>query len=599
MFELLNKLSPLPDEGIPALVPPAGDPAWESIDPAMRDEILSRAAAWAEKPWPVRTATGFLAFVRTGSRKADEDPYFSRRRKLCWAVLRCCAEPDTPLDDVVDGLWLLCEETSWVISAHNVNPIPGAPSPAAFPLPDPDPPYIDLFSAQTGMILSIACALLRQRLDAVTPMLAARVRRELEQRILTPFMTRDEFWWMGFIRKDLCNWTPWILSNILWCAFLNPMDGERRRALVVRAGAMLDRWLDVVPADGGCDEGAGYWNMAGGALLDCLELLEKVAGIRLWDEPKIRNILRFPLCAELGGGWFVNFADCDARPFLSGERLQFAGEKLGEPALIALGQRVRGSLDRQLSDVPHLTRLLSLLFHPAGNPLPETAPGDTWLPDLQLRVVRRGAWTLACKGGHNGESHNHNDVGSFLLFRNGEPEIVDAGNMTYTAKTFSDRRYELWNTRSAWHNLPLIGGAEQQPGAAHAAREVALLPDGLSLDLADAYGPEACVGTLRRALTLTERGLTLRDEIALREAKPVTWVFLLRHEPALEAGCCTAGDIRIRFSPELRAEAEERPVDDPRMAACYPGSLWRIRLTAAPSRAHDRTFTVEGSDPHA
>ncbi len=600
MLESLITFPPLPDEALPVLVPPAGDPAWARIAPEHRVEILNEAASWAAQPWPLRLATGFLAFTRTGSRKADETPYFRRRVKLCWAALRCCVEPAAQLDDVADGLWLICEETSWVISAHNVNPIPGAPAAADMPLPDPDAPYIDLFAAQTGMILSMVCALLGTRLDAAAPMVTGRVRREIGRRILIPFMTRDDFWWMGVRRQDLNNWTPWILSNVLWCACLNPMEGAERTALIRRACVMLDRWLAVMPSDGGCDEGAGYWNMAGGALLDCLELLERVKGERLpvWEEPKIRNILAFPRTVEIGGGWFVNFADCDARPFLSGERLQTAGEKLGDPALTAMGQRFRGTLRDQLSDVPHLTRLLSLLFHPPGAGA-AGAPGDAWLPDLQLRVVRRGHWTLACKGGHNGENHNHNDVGSLLLFLEDGPVIVDAGNMTYTAQTFSEQRYELWNTRSAWHSLPLIGGAEQRAGRDHAAREVRPLPDGLELDMAAAYGEEAGVDLLRRTLSLSEKGLILRDGIALREAKEVTWVFLLRKEPCLAEGLCTAGNVRLRFSPSLAAEAEERPVDDPRMAKGFPGSLWRLKLTAQAARTFDEVFKVEELEQHA
>ena len=52
-----------------------------------------------------------------------------------------------------------------MISAHNVNPIPGAQPPAKYPLPDIRKPYIDLFCAQTGMILSLALSLLGKELD--------------------------------------------------------------------------------------------------------------------------------------------------------------------------------------------------------------------------------------------------------------------------------------------------------------------------------------------------------------------------------------------------------------------------------------------------
>ena len=459
---------------------------------------------------------------------------------------------------------------------------------------------MDLFSAQTGMILSFAAALAGEALARVSGEIVPRIRREIQSRILDPFMETDDFWWMGFKRKDLCNWTPWIVSNVLYCAVLSPMGPERLGALLERGCGMLDRWLDCVPADGGCDEGAGYWNMAGGAFLDCLELLDRVTEGKavFWQEEKIRNILLFPLRAEIGGGgWFLNFADCDARPFISGERLQTAGEKLGLPELTEMGIRLRGTLNDQLSDVPHLSCALQLLFHPAGEEKQaETSrigqgSGSCWLPDLQAGLFRQEGLTLCCKGGHNGESHTHNDVGSFMLYIDGEPEIVDAGNMIYTAKTFSGERYTLWNTRSGYHNVPLIGDAEQQAGAAFRAREVVPGENGISLDLAEAYPPEAGVLSLRRQLALADGGLRLTDEITLKNPRPVTWVFLLRHQPEPgEDGVFTVGRLAMRYPKELRFSCEEVKVTDPRMARNYPGSLWRVCLTAAEASALRAVF---------
>ena len=586
---------------VPPLYPPAADQAaWSSLAKEDREQLRELARQYRDQPYPPRPVTAFLAFSREGSRQADEQPYFLRRRKLCAAALSCCLEKNAAdLDRVIDGIWCLCEETSWVISAHNVNPIPGAPGPRAFPLPDPDQPYIDLFSAQTGMILALTAHLLGDALDGVTPMLTARVRREIRLRILEPFMTTDDFWWMGVQRADLNNWTPWILSNILVCACLTPMTHQRLAALLDRAFRMLDRWLAVMPEDGGCDEGAGYWNMAGGALLDCLEIAERITGGRMafWQEEKIRRILSFPRKAEIGGGWFVNFADCDARPFLSGERLQYAGEKLGDPALTSMGIRLRGTLGDQINDVPHFSRLLKLLFHPAGREAAAPQPQDVWLPDLQLRVVRRGGMTLCCKGGHNGESHNHNDVGSFMLYVDGRPEIIDAGNMNYTAKTFSDARYTLWNVRSAYHNVPMIGGYEQQPGKAYAARDVRCLPNGLSLELAGTYDVSAGIESLRRSMELMENEFVLHDRISLRQPAPVTWVWMLRNHPSVMGNTLLSGGIRIVFPPELQCEAEEIPVTDSRMTRNFPGSLWRIKLTGAPAAHAEVLFTVGRKNP--
>ncbi len=596
--------------------------AWENIAPADREVLLAYAEKWHDRPWPMLTAGMYASFIRTGSRRDCENPYFERRRKLCSAVLHVCLTGDMALlPDVEDGVVLLCEETAWAISAHlGLN--------AAHPFPDERTHTVDLFAAQTAMILSITAQLLT---GVLHPDLHARVRREVERRVLVPFMENDGEWWMGFVRKDLNNWTPWIISNVLMAANVWHFGGA---ALAERACMMLDRWLDVVPADGGCDEGAGYWNMAGGAFLDCLMALESMCSVDLWQDDKVRRMMAYPELVYLGNGWFANFADCDARPYISGERLQYAGLKTDNPALVRMGVEMWGSPLKELNDTPHLSRVLMRIFaRPAAveaNKLDEAkaasliwknaraghaeimrllgAQGapfkDAWLPDLQVRILdsydscggKAGPKLLhaivAMKGGHNDESHNHNDVGSFLMAVNGEMQVVDAGNMVYTAKTFSDRRYELWNCRAAYHNVPIIGGYEQLPGRQYAARDVEKLPGGMALDMAAAYPAEAGVQTCRRKLLLDGSRLSVMDDIALDKAKPVTWVFMLRDEPIIEQEdlCCHGREtnffVEWRDTEALTAAVEPIEITDVRMKNSYPGKLWRLTLTAAPAKVH-------------
>ena len=600
--------------------------AWENVSSDDRATLIEYAEAWHAKPWPLLTAGMFASFIRTGSRRDCENPYFDRRRKLCSAVLHVClTDSDALLPDVEDGLWLLCEESVWAISAH-------AGLNAAHPFPDAEAHIVDLFAAQTAMILSFAVQLLGERLH---PDLAERVRHEVERRVLTPFMENDGEWWMGFTRKDLNNWTPWIISNILMSANVWHFGGA---ALIERARMMLDRWLVCVPADGGCDEGAGYWNMAGGAFLDCLMALESMCGVNLWQDEKVRRMMAYPELVCLGNGWFANFADCDARPYISGERLQYAGEKTGNPALVRMGVEMWGSPLKELNDTPHLSRVLMRMFSKPAQvphievgqnarlaadiacnggcvastrPCVEGWPKDVWLPDLQVRLVESldwcGGWDgtkalhtiVAMKGGHNDESHNHNDVGSFLMAVNGQMQVVDAGNMIYTAKTFSNRRYELWNCRAAYHNVPIIGGCEQQAGRQYAARDVEKLPDGMALDMAAAYPAEAGVQQCRRTFHLTGGRLNVRDEIVCAEAKPITWVFMLRHEPVIdhERQCCHLRDsgfwIDWSENASLTAVAEPIEITDGRMKNSYPGTLWRLTMTAEPATHHTQEFLFE------
>ena len=128
----------------------------------------------------------------------------------------------------------------------------------------------------------------------------------------------------------------------------------------------------------------------------------------------------------------------------------------------------------------------------ATSPLPR----DVWLPSTEVMLARehggtaRGL-TVAVKGGHNGEHHNHNDVGSFVVASDGVPVIVDAGRPTYTQQTFGEGRYDIWTMQSGWHNVPVIAGHEQSPGARFAAAAVAASAgddaSSLSLELSGAY----------------------------------------------------------------------------------------------------------------
>jgi hypothetical protein len=242
-----------------------------------------------------------------------------------------------------------------------------------------------------------------------------------------------------------------------------------------------------------------------------------------------------------------------------------------------------------------------MLFH---NPAEETETAaeketDTWLPDLQVRLVHRGAWTLVCKGGNNGENHNHNDVGSFILSLHGEPAVVDAGNMVYTAKTFSEERYTLWNVQSAWHNVPEFGGCGQRAGGEYAAQNVACLPDGMQLNMERAYDEEAGLLSLRRNFTLSPDGLVLSDEGILRSSREASWIFLLRERPEWSGRQITAGDLVICCAEGLVYSAEEKPVTDLRMARNWPGSLWRVKLTAGCAENFQMRFVFSANNREA
>ncbi|MDD3334801.1 MAG: heparinase II/III family protein [Eubacteriales bacterium] len=572
---------------------------WNELPEAVRKELL----LWgdeAKNGYPMVTACQFLAFTRTGDRQIFEEPYFKRRRLLMGAVLaECVAGDGSYLDAVIDGLWCICEETSWVLSAHNGSSHPGARPAKEHPLPEKQNPYIDLFAAQTSATLSYALYFLDRQLNAVTPLIARRVRQEIEQLILIPFMIRDDFWWMGMIRKDVNNWTPWILSNVIDTLLLLVDDPVQLTDGLKRALRMLDAYLAVMPADGGCDEGCSYWNMAGASLLDCLESIYLATGgkVSFYDEPLIQAIGAFPAKAYIGNGYYWNFADCDARPMMDGQRLYCYGQRTHNPALTALGAYTAAQCSTvRPIDTPQMNRVLFRLFQMP--PQPQTKPvipAHASLPALQVFSWNQNGLYIAVKGGHNGESHNHNDVGSFLVYADGQPEIVDAGNMVYTAKTFSDQRYTLWNTRTRNHNLPLINGIEQQAGAEHRAKDVQAQEHCLSMELCDAYPAEAGLTSFQRRFVIEDGRITLSDCISLTEPKPITWVWMLRSKPECHQNEWFFGKLKLTVSPSLSAELEEIPVEDARMSQNFPGSLWRLSFTAPAALSQKQNYMITRS----
>ena len=576
---------------------------WESLGEARRAALL----AWGEEAkagYPELTATQFLAFCRVGSRAAHDVPYFERRRRLMGAVLaECAADDGSYMDAVVDGVWAVCEESAWILSAHNGSDHPGGKPMDARRLPDTENPYVDLFAAQTAALLADTLYLLEDKFDEISPLLARRIRREIDRRVLRPFETHDDFWWMGYIRRDVNNWNPWILSNVIETTLLLERDAIRRAEIIDRAMRMLDNYLAVMPEDGGCDEGVGYFNMAGAALFDCLDSVYRATDGRVsfYHEPLIRAIGTFPLKAHIDGQYFFNFADCDAIPRIDGERIWMYGVRTENEPLAQMGawmhaREVKDNPAARPVDTPQMHRSLLKLFAdiPADVQPPQHLPFESF-DKLQVYCWRKGGLLAAIKGGHNGESHNHNDVGNFVVYADGKPEIVDMGNKVYTAITFSPDRYTLDNTRSENHNVPLIGGTEQHAGCAYCAKDVQASERGASMEIGSAYPAEAGVISLRRTLSVSESGVELRDCAELAEEKEITWVLMLRHEPKLSEGRAVAGAVSIAFDPKLTACAAEMPVTDTRMARSFPGSLWRLTLSAPAACRHEMTMMITRS----
>jgi len=409
---------------------------------------------------------------------------------------------------------------------------------------------------------------------------------------------------MGKTGWGVNNWNPWILSNLLVCV-LTIERSDRLRALCVRKALVtLDAFTDVYPADGGCDEGASYWARAGASLFECIEIISLATeGALDWSsEPLIAEIARYIVRMHISDDRYVNFADGAARVTPSAELLYRYGRYVGDNDICAHAAYITSlPVHRSAWVERDLTRIMSAFFltpdmSAALNSPP--MPVYSFLPGIEVMTAREHAgrdegFFLAIKGGHNEESHNHNDVGTVIVYKDGLPVLCDIGIGTYTKDTFTSRRYEVISeVQSRYHNLPVFGGVQQSPGRNFCARNVSSSDDEgtaqFALDIAGAYPEEAGVKSCMRRAAL-DRGngsLRITDRWELDGAREVTEYFITPCEPEFKTqspsgGMMTLGSALFEWhaSAPVSASAEIHKLDDPHLTEVWGDRLWRVALT--------------------
>src|SRR5262245_6114112 len=255
--------------------PAAADRAfWDEVDAEVREPLIAEGNAQRDQPWAPLPASLSLEYARSGNRSIYEGLRKQRRGRLTALVLAECLEGRQRfLTPILDGIWVTCEESFWGVPAHL------SPQKAGIGLPDPEEIITDLFAAETAALLVWTSYLLGPTLDRLSPLIRKRIRVEVDRRVLTPCLLRDDFWWMGFTpgRPHPNNWCPWITHNWLASTLLEETDERRRAASVHKILRCLDQFLDGYGSDGACDEGPGYWSVAGGSLFDSLELLHSAS----------------------------------------------------------------------------------------------------------------------------------------------------------------------------------------------------------------------------------------------------------------------------------------------------------------------------------
>ncbi|GAB4109968.1 MAG: hypothetical protein Fur005_19090 [Roseiflexaceae bacterium] len=512
---------------IPELVAWRNDPQQLHGTPQLAEFLADTAPLMADiANIPATTYTAYRRYLHDGDRSEYEAAYFGRRRRLAALALRWFLDIDThlPLKALTeDYLWAICEESNWVLPAH-------------------ERCRIDLFAAETAFMLADTLTLLG---DLISYEVRNRVRNEVEQRIFQPYLAHHalESWYLG-----VHNWNG-VCNSSVAAAFLllEPEPGRVAQALKIALHGLEHFLNNAFEEDGGSNEGVAYWHYGLFNLIALSEMLYSRSGgaINLLAGERMRRIAAYPASMQLSGSAFASFSDCDETLTFHPGMIMRLIDRTGEESL-------RNLLVQTTTHREHwrLTMMLRTLLWWDGSRPEQAVINDAYLPSCGVaRIVgsaSNGAQiVLALKAGHNAENHNQNDIGSFIVHVAGENLLTDPGRGLYSRFYFGPQRYENIFANSYGHSVPRVNGQLQAVGRQYQGTLQAPLRSGnqasISAEIAQAY-PASGLQQLQRTLSYLDDGsIFLIDQFGYAgEAPPieeafVTWcpVMLAGHEATI------------------------------------------------------------------
>jgi len=569
---------------------------WDGLPADIRQSYIEQAEKYMDYDWPVVKATDYLEFIRSGDRR--QEVYGACSNALISLVMGELAEGKGRfMDQIINAVWYYSEQTWWGWSAHL------GPQKAGSGLPDINDPVVDLGVGEVTSNLSWTLFLFKEEFDKAHLLIAGRLKQAIMEKALNPYFSRDDFWYMGFSgERRVNNWNPWVNYNMLTSFLLVEDDPERKAKAVQKILLSLDKFLNGYPDDGGCDEGPSYWGAAGAYLYECLEIMKNATNgqFDVFDDQLVRNMGQYFYQVNIHAPYFINFADADAKTGGAPSTVYRYGKAIGDPVMQKFGaylaelnswgtKSMGGKIGDQLRDL----RLLDEIHHAEKE---EALVADFWFPDTEIaggrdRAGNFNGFFFGAKGGFNAESHNHNDVGSCLMYFDGNPCLIDVGREEYVAGTFSSRRYEIWTMQSAYHNLPVINGTDQKEGAKFKARNSSFKANAgsvmFSTDIAGAYPEAAQVKSWVRTYTLNRgKSFVVRDRYELGEVtgKPtgsnlMTYCKVSEVKPGLLRFDGDGFSLGMSYNHKLvKAEIEFIEVTDRQLKRYWPDGVTRVHM---------------------
>lgn len=465
----------------------------------------------------------------------DNSRWCIRLNQLQSSALLALIYPDNEeyYNNLLRVVWAYCDTYTWAPLGHYNGYYDRTPA-------DYDIGLIDIFAASVAFSLAEIKNLFANRFPKL---IIDRITAELKRRTIEPYLQRKYFW-----EKHPNNWAAVCAGGVGGVLMYECPDIYMEQK--DRLDATMQQYLDSYADDGICVEGAAYWGFGFGFFVTYALLQRELTnGECDWfKDPKVKSISQYIQKMFLQKKVITTFGDCNTK----------------EGYWIGLPHALRSVYGDEIEKLPSDAGTIIAYTHFAFSLRSVIYYNPEYVADkLKESVVnhvkgsnyftmRNKNYGFATKGGNNGESHNHIDVGAFILARNEKQIICDLGAGSYDEGYHSDKRYTFFHPSAYSHSMPIFNGVGED---SYRREDVIVEYDENTktayLNITNGYGAE-CVKKVERYFTFEENKLTLRDVFDVQNGTEIKERFVTQIKPEVNGKYVTIEDVRMY--PNCEAE---------------------------------------------
>lgn len=428
----------------------------------------------------------FDLFYKTGSRLEYENAYFTRRGILtASSLLYFIYGHQEYKKTMLEMIKSICDEKTWALPAH----IPQ----------NCDKPecVIDLFNSETAQTLAEICYICADEMDCK---LHDKIHDEINRRIVTVFTNNKQGW-----ETAHHNWAA-VCGGSVGMALLYEFPSVFK-SVENRIVSTMNSYLSGFGDDGICSEGIGYWKYGFLYFTAFAELYKERCGVNLLNGEKIKNIARCQQYMIFENGMSVSFSDCSRNESFDLPLAHFYRRIFGDDIDVP-DDTISECMDNCNRYIGASRAFLWFDENTATNCGSDIS--ERYFEDVKWYINKRKNFSFAAKAGHNDESHNHNDIGSFIIASDGIQIIADYGAGEYTREYFSEKRYDIICNSSLGHSVPIIDGIGQSAGRDFSGKVLTHSGGVFSVEISGAYDIKA-LKTLERKFEISDICIKISD----------------------------------------------------------------------------------------